>query len=54
MNFADTQGFEDFIAAHIGQIEIQQNDIVIIELAEIDAFFTQIGGVAVETFRLQH
>jgi hypothetical protein len=33
---------------HVGQVQVQEDDVVIIQLAEIDAFFAQIRGVDVE------
>jgi hypothetical protein len=32
----------------------KQNDVVIVELAEIDAFFAKVGGVGVEALRFQY
>src|SRR3546814_16519144 len=34
--------------------EIERDDVVIVELAEIEAFFTQIGGVDVEPLGREH
>ena len=39
---------------HVGQVQIEQDDVVIIELAEIEALFAQIGRIDVETFGRQH
>ncbi len=50
----DAQGFQNFVARHVGQIQIEQDDVVVIELAKIDAFFTQIGRVDVEPLGLEH
>src|SRR3546814_18491880 len=44
----DAELLEHVVAVHVGQVEIEQDDVVIVELAEIEAFFTQIGGVDVE------
>ena len=41
-------------ARHVGQVQVQQYDVVVIELAEVDAFFTQVGGVDVEALGFQH
>ena len=54
VDLADAQRLQNLIARHVGQIEIEQDDVVIVELAEIDAFFAEIGGVDVETFGLEH
>src|SRR5687768_846453 len=45
---------QDFIARHVGEIEVKQNDVVVVQLAEVDAFFTEIGGIDVEALRFQH
>jgi hypothetical protein len=39
-----------FVAAHVRQVQIQQDDVVVVELAEIDAFLAEIGGVDIEPF----
>ena len=45
---------QHLVAGHVGQIEVKQDDVVIIELAEVDALLAQVGDVNVEAFRLQH
>ena len=35
-------------AAHVRQVEVQQDEVVVVDLAEIDAFLTQVRGVDVE------
>ncbi len=39
---------EHVIAVHVGQVQVEQDDVVVVELAEIDAFFAQVCRVAVE------
>src|SRR5262249_26583327 len=39
---------------HVRPIQVEQDNVVIVELAEIDAFFAQIGRIDVEAFGLQH
>ncbi len=41
-------------AGHVGQIEVQQDQVVIVDLAEIDAFLAQVGRIDVEALRLEH
>ena len=48
------QFLEHVIAVHVGQVEVEQDDVVIIELAEIEAFFAEIGRVDVEAFGAEH
>ena len=53
-NLGGAKLLEHVIAVHVGQIEVEQDDVVIIELAEIEAFLAKIGGVDVEAFRAEH
>ena len=46
--------FQNFIARHVGQIEVEEDNVVVIELAKVHAFFAEIGGVNIEAFGLQH
>jgi len=39
---------------HIGQVEIKQDDIVVVELAQIEAFFAQIRRIDVEALSREH
>lgn len=40
-------------AAHVRQIKIEQNDVVVVQLSEVDTLFAQVGRVNVKTFRLR-
>ena len=37
-------------AAHVGQIQIEQDKVIVVDLAQIDAFLTQVGRIDVEAF----
>src|ERR1041384_8570087 len=39
---------------HIRQVQVEQDDVVVIDLAKIDAFLAEIGRVNVEVSRLEH
>ena len=54
LHFGDTELFQHVITMHIGQVEIEQDDIVIVQLAQIQAFFAQIGRIDIEAFGGQH
>src|SRR5690606_748829 len=41
-------------SSDVGQIEVEQDDVVIIQLAQIEAFLAQIGRVDVEALAGQH
>ena len=45
---------EHVIAVHVGQVQVEKDDVVIVELGEIEAFLAQIGRVDVEPFRPEH
>mgnify|MGYP007104195972 CR=1 FL=1 len=40
--------------AHVRQVQVQQNEVVVIDLAQIDAFLAQVGRIDIEAFRLEH
>ena len=42
------------IAVHVGQVEIEKNDVVIVELAKIEALFAKIRRVNIEAFGPEH
>ena len=41
-------------AAHVRQVQIEKDDVVVVELAEIDALLAEIGRVDVEPLGLKH
>ncbi len=45
---------QHFVAGHVGQVQVEKDDVVVIELAEIDAFFAEIGRIDVEALGLEH
>jgi hypothetical protein len=53
-HLGDAQRAQHLEAGHIGQVEIKQNDIVIVELSEINTFLAEVGRIDVEAFGLQH
>ena len=54
LHLGQAQRPQHFVTGHVGQVEVEQDDIVVVELAEIDALFTEIGRVDIEAFRLEH
>lgn len=54
LDLGQTQGPQDFIAGHIRQVEVEEDDIVVVEFAEIDTLFAQIRRINIEAFRLEH
>ena len=54
LDLGDAQRPENFEARHVWQVQVEQNDVIVIQFAEINSLFSKIGGVDVEVFRLQH
>jgi hypothetical protein len=53
-DLGDPKLLEHVVAGHVGQVEIEQDNVVVVKFAEIDAFFPEVRGVDVETLGLQH
>ena len=45
---------QHLVARHVGKVQIEEDDVVVVELAEIDALFAEIGRVDVEALGLEH
>src|SRR5215467_7777289 len=54
LHLGDAQRPQHLEAGHVRQVQVEQDDVVVVKLAEIDAFFAQIGGVDVEALGLEH
>ena len=54
MTLATRSVLQDLVARHVGQVQVEQDDVVVVELAEIDAFFAEIRRVDVETLGFEH
>src|ERR1700694_641878 len=54
LDLGDAQRAENFVSRHVRQVQVEQDDVVVVELAEIDALFAEVGGVDVERFGLEH
>ena len=50
----DAQFLEYIVAVHVGQVQVEQDDVVIIQLAQIEAFLAQVRRVHVEPFGREH
>src|SRR5207237_382766 len=47
------QPAQDLIAVHVRQQQVEDNDVVIVQFADFEPVFPEIGGVANETFFAQ-
>src|SRR4051812_14545512 len=45
LHFGDAQLAQYLVTRHIGQAQIKQDDVIIVEFAKINAFFAQVRGV---------
>ena len=45
---------EHVVTGHVGQVEIEQDNIVIVKFSEIDAFFSEVRRIDVETLGFEH
>jgi len=54
LHLGDAQGAQHLEPGHVREVQIEQNDVVVVEFSEIDAFFAKVGRIDVETLRLQH
>ena len=48
------QAAQHFVAVDIRQHQIEDDDVVIVDLADFEAVFAEIGGIDDEAFGLQH
>src|SRR6516162_7745480 len=45
---------EHVVTGHVGQVEVEQDNVVVIEFSEIDAFLAKIRRVDVEALGFKH
>jgi hypothetical protein len=54
LDLRDAQLLEHVVTGHVRQVQVEKDDVVVVELAEIDAFFAKVSRVNVEAFRFEH
>ena len=54
LDLGDAELLEHVVTGHVGQIQVEQDNVVIVQLSEIDAFFTKVGRINVKALGLQH
>ena len=54
LHLGDPERAQNLESRHVGQVQVEKDDVVIVKLAEIDALLTEIGGVDVEALGLEH
>ena len=54
LDLARRAAAQHLVAGHVRQVQVEKDDVVVVELAEIDAFFAEVGRVDVEALGLEH
>ncbi len=54
LDFCDPQGPQNLITRHVRQVQVEQNDVVIVQFAQIDTLFTEIRRVDVKILGFKH
>ena len=54
LHLGKPQALQNLEAAHVRQLQVEYDYVVVIQFTEIDTFFTEIGCVDVESFAPQH
>ncbi len=54
LDLGDAQRAQHLVAGHVRQVQIEQDDVVVVQLAEVDTFLAEVGGVDVEALGFQH
>src|SRR5258706_10411862 len=52
LHLGDAQRAQHLESRHVGKVQVEQDNVVIVELAKIAPLFAQVGGVDVEALRL--
>ena len=53
-DLGDPKLLEHVVTGHVGQVKVEQDNVVIVEFSEIDAFFPEVRRIDVETLGFQH
>src|SRR5690606_11247356 len=54
LDLRQTQRAQNLVTRHVRQVKVQQANVVIVELAKVDPFLAEVGGVDVEALRFEH
>src|SRR5256885_14479530 len=54
LDLGNPELLEYVVAGHIRQVQVEQDNVVIVELSEVDAFFPEVRRIDVETLRFKH
>src|SRR5205085_11638254 len=48
LDLGDPELLEHVIAGHVGQVQVEKDNVVIVELSEVDALFAEVGRIDVK------
>ena len=51
---ANPKGAQHIVARHVGKVQVQEDDVVVIYLRELDRLMAKVGDVGIETLEFQH
>ena len=54
LDLRDTQRAQHLETRHVRKVQVEQDDVVVVELAEIDALFSEVRRIDVETLGFEH
>ena len=54
LTFATRERAQNLVARHVGEVQVEQDDVVVVELAEVDALLAEIRRVDVEVLGFEH
>jgi translation initiation factor IF-1 len=54
LHLGDAQRAQNLVAGHVRKVQVEEDDVVIVQLAEIDALFAEVRRVDIEALRLEH
>ena len=54
LHLRDAQRAQHLVARHVGKVQIEKDDVVVVELAEVDAFLAEIRRIDIEILGFEH
>ena len=54
LDLGDPERAKDLVARHVRKVQVEKDDVVVVELAEVDALFAEIRRIDVEVLGFQH
>src|SRR6185312_2144590 len=54
LDLRDAELLQHVVTGHVGQVQVEKDNVVIVQFAEIDAFLTEVRRIDVKTLGLEH